>query len=262
MTETATPAAEPDYDPVLIERLAAAIEGERVADGSWATLELPEARDIVRLVLDALPWPKPDQGSAITVAHADGPTSIEWGTHRTAIIVQPDVLEGWVAQMNEVRRERARAVAEVAEAEAEIERLRGLYAAADEYGDRHVIDMSADGYVIAHPLSCRATGLFACPFNAAAMELDGPTEIGRFAVTLDGIGDLVIGERIVKEESHRPQPDTALCAAPHVSPDCSAGKCGGCSGDAWCDTHDDHAPCACSCHRDTPAATATGGDAS
>ena len=193
MTETATPAAEPDYDPVLIERLAAAIEGERVADGSWATLELPEARDIVRLVLDALPWPKPDQGSAIAVAHADGPTSIEWGTHRTAIIVQPDVLEGWVAQMDEVRRERARAVAEVAEAEAEVERLRGI---------------------------------------------------------------------IAFEESQRPKLRPPICVAAHNSPDCSAGKCGGCTGDAWCDTHDDHAPCACACHRDAPGATATGGDAS
>lgn len=145
---------------------------------------------------------------------------------------------GGVFRLDEVDR----LSAELAEERAEIERLRGLVAAADEFGDRHVIDMREDGYVIAHPLACRATGLFACLFNVAAMELPGPPEIGKFAVTLDDAGDLVLGERITG----------LLCAAPHTSPDCSAGKCGGCNGDAWCDTHDDHASCACSCHRDAP----------
>lgn len=34
----------------------------------------------------------------------------------------------------------------------------------------------------------------------------------------------------------------------HLSPDCGAGKHGGCSGDAWCDTEDGPADCECTCH--------------
>ena len=35
----------------------------------------------------------------------------------------------------------------------------------------------------------------------------------------------------------------------HVSPDCDAHKCAGCTGDAWCDTTDGIVPCGHGCHR-------------
>ena len=89
---------------------------------------------------------------------------------------------------------------------AEVDRLRGMVAAADEYGDRHVIDLREDGWTIAHPLSCRAAGLFACPLNAAASALDGPPAgLGKYAV--DAVdGRLVVGERIAETrwEASRP----------------------------------------------------------
>jgi len=84
--------------------------------------------------------------------------------------------------------------AELGAVRAENERLRGLLAAADEFGDRHVIDLREDGWTIAHPLSCRARGLFACPLNTAATDLGWPPEVGRFAVTAED-GGLVLGER-------------------------------------------------------------------
>lgn len=76
-----------------------------------------------------------------------------------------------------------------------ISQLRALIASADEYGNRHVIDLREDGWTIAHPLSCRAAGLFACPVNAAAEGLGRLPEVGRFEVTVED-GDLVIGERV------------------------------------------------------------------
>jgi len=87
----------------------------------------------------------------------------------------------------------------------ELARLRRLMAAADEFGDRHVIYLGEDGWTIAHPLSCRAAGLFACPINAAAADLPSPSacEIGLFAVSLDDDGALVIGERVEREVGQR-----------------------------------------------------------
>jgi hypothetical protein len=78
---------------------------------------------------------------------------------------------------------------------AEVERLTALVAAADEFGDRHVIDLGPHGFTLAHPLSCRAVGLFACPVGAAAQALDGPQTVGRFEATVQD-GRLVIGDRI------------------------------------------------------------------
>lgn len=85
--------------------------------------------------------------------------------------------------------------AEVRGMAAELDRLRALVAAADEFGDRHVIELREDGYTIAHPLSCRATGLFSCPINDAALLLEEALDIGRFEATVHD-GKLTLGERI------------------------------------------------------------------
>ena len=60
---------EPDYDPALIARLAEVITGEtaRYCGPGWGTcgsvtVEAEWAPDLVWLILDALPWPKPDPG--------------------------------------------------------------------------------------------------------------------------------------------------------------------------------------------------------
>ena len=86
-------------------------------------------------------------------------------------------------------------VVRVVAANREVQWLRGLIAGADQYGDRHVIDLREDGWTIAHPLSCRAAGLFACALNGAAADLAGPPRIGKFAVRVEA-GRLVIGQRI------------------------------------------------------------------
>ena len=78
----------------------------------------------------------------------------------------------------------------------ELERLRGVVAAADEFGDRHVVDFREDGWTLAHPLSCRSTGLFTCPFHAAFEDITGPAaRVGKFVVALDA-GRLVVGEQV------------------------------------------------------------------
>ncbi len=61
----------------------------------------------------------------------------------------------------------------------------------------HVIELHGDGWTIMHPLSCRPN-LFDCPINRTAE--DQITEplggVGRFEVTLDGDGTLLIGRPV------------------------------------------------------------------
>lgn len=86
---------------------------------------------------------------------------------------------------------------EVGRERAEVRRLSRLLAAADEFGDRHVLNVRGDGWTLAHPLSCRAAGLFDCPVSTAANWMPArpyPVD-GRFAVTVED-GHLVIGERV------------------------------------------------------------------
>lgn len=119
--------------------------------------------------------------TAAQITERDGRLVVTWPTGRGLTTCTPDVIEGWAAQVNTLRAER--------------DRLRALVAAADEYGDRHVIDLTPSGWTIAHPLSCRAAGLFACPVITAAHDLEEAPAIGKFEATVRD-GQLVIGDRI------------------------------------------------------------------
>jgi Family of unknown function (DUF6085) len=69
----------------------------------------------------------------------------------------------------------------------------------------HLIEFSADGWIIQHSMACRLNGhLFDCPVNRAAAVgafanwPDDPNVIGRYRCTLDDDGRLVIGEAVAR----------------------------------------------------------------
>ena len=134
-----------------------------------------------------------------TITDQDGRLVVTWPSGRAWTAVVPDVVEGWAEQVNQLRAEVAEQLVEIerhvtayGKLTAENERLIALVNAANEYGDRHVIDLRVDGFTIAHPLSCRGAGLFACPIGEAAGGLEAPPMLGRYEVALNG-GKLFIG---------------------------------------------------------------------
>lgn len=71
-----------------------------------------------------------------------------------------------------------------------------------EDDDRHIIDVTENGWTIKHPLSCRPN-LFDCPVNKAATRdlTEASAELGRFACDVDDDGHFTIGQRV--EEADR-----------------------------------------------------------
>lgn len=69
-----------------------------------------------------------------------------------------------------------------------------MYLEPVDTGEGHVIELSPNGWVIKHPLPCRAN-LFGCAFNRAAVTIQG-AELGRYTCSLDETGALVIGEKL------------------------------------------------------------------
>jgi hypothetical protein len=56
----------------------------------------------------------------------------------------------------------------------------------------HVLDVTDTGWTLKHPLDCRDE-LFECPHNRAAEALEGPpAKPGRYRVSTDGRGHIVI----------------------------------------------------------------------
>lgn len=87
--------------------------------------------------------------------------------------------------------------ARIATLEEEVERLRGendtLHKALNQRG--HVAEFREDGFSLEHPIECRKAGLIICPVNVACAAEQSPPAIGRFTVTLDEAGYLVLGEK-------------------------------------------------------------------
>jgi len=78
-------------------------------------------------------------------------------------------------------------LADRAEMQAEIERLRAVVDAAEGVKDGHIIEFRDDGWTIQHPLSCRPN-LFDCEVNRAAeRDVDGvpPEGTGRYTCGSD-----------------------------------------------------------------------------
>jgi hypothetical protein len=63
----------------------------------------------------------------------------------------------------------------------------------------HVLDVWKDGetWSLGHPLPCRFDDDATCPVYQAAQWLDGPpAKPGRYVVTTDDDGELIVGERV------------------------------------------------------------------
>lgn len=58
----------------------------------------------------------------------------------------------------------------------------------------HVIQLDEEGWTIKHPLAC-CPNLFACPFNKAAVRLDGVV-LGRYRCWVNPSSELVLGEAV------------------------------------------------------------------
>lgn len=69
-----------------------------------------------------------------------------------------------------------------------------MYLEPVDTGAGHVIELSANGWVIKHPLPCRPN-LFACAFNRAAVTIEG-AQLGRYTCWLGETDELVIGEML------------------------------------------------------------------
>ena len=69
-----------------------------------------------------------------------------------------------------------------------------MYLEPVDTGQGHVIELDSNGWVIKHPLPCRAN-LFGCAFNRAAVTIQG-AELGRYTCWLNETGALVIGEKL------------------------------------------------------------------
>lgn len=68
----------------------------------------------------------------------------------------------------------------------------------------HVLDLTDTGWTLKHPLDCRDE-LFECPYNRAADRLEGPpAPLGRYYVTVDGHGALVVGDHVTRPAREQP----------------------------------------------------------
>lgn len=100
---------------------------------------------------------------------------------------------GWSCRCGEERTSRVRALS------AEAHQAGAIAAAILASQPHHLIEVRPDGWTIQHSMECRIAGqLFDCPFNRAALRLDGPPAApGRYVVRLDEpTGDLFIAEEV------------------------------------------------------------------
>lgn len=71
-------------------------------------------------------------------------------------------------------------------------------------GDRpyHVGDFGEHAFTIAHPLACRPN-LLDCPYSGVGVE-EPPGKLGRYRLSLDDDGRLLIGDQLPINEEERP----------------------------------------------------------
>lgn len=88
------------------------------------------------------------------------------------------------------------AVADVESYIAELQReLEGYRQALAQRG--HVAEFREDGWSLEHPVECRAIGLIDCAVNLACGYEQTAPQLGRFVVTVNEDGFLVLGERVL-----------------------------------------------------------------
>lgn len=78
---------------------------------------------------------------------------------------------------------------EVARLDKENEQLR---ATLNQRG--HVAEFREDGYALEHPIECRTAGLIDCPVNRACEREQVAPALGRFYVSVDEDGNLLLGD--------------------------------------------------------------------
>lgn len=61
----------------------------------------------------------------------------------------------------------------------------------------HVAEFREDGWSLEHPVECRAIGLIDCVVNLACGYEQTAPQLGRFVVTVNEDGFLVLGERVL-----------------------------------------------------------------
>ena len=61
----------------------------------------------------------------------------------------------------------------------------------------HVAEFREDGWSLEHPVECRAIGLIDCAVNLACGYEQTAPQLGRFVVTVNEDGFLVLGERVL-----------------------------------------------------------------
>ena len=67
----------------------------------------------------------------------------------------------------------------------------------------HVAEFREDGWSLEHPVECRAIGLIDCAVNLACGYEQTAPQLGRFVVTVNEDGFLVLGERVLAgKEAH------------------------------------------------------------
>lgn len=64
----------------------------------------------------------------------------------------------------------------------------------------HVAEFREDGYALEHPIECRASGLLNCAVHEACEYEQAPPALGRFAVSIDDDGFLVLGAALKATE--------------------------------------------------------------
>ena len=85
-----------------------------------------------------------------------------------------------------------RLLATIAELQRELEGYRQALA---QRG--HVAEFREDGWSLEHPVECRAIGLIDCAVNLACGYEQTAPQLGRFVVTVNEDGFLVLGERVL-----------------------------------------------------------------
>lgn len=60
----------------------------------------------------------------------------------------------------------------------------------------HVAEFREDGYALEHPLECRKAGLLNCAVDKACGYEQAPPALGRFKVSIDDDGFLILGEEV------------------------------------------------------------------
>lgn len=58
----------------------------------------------------------------------------------------------------------------------------------------HVAEFREDGYALEHPIECRTAGLIDCPVNRACEREQVAPALGRFYVSVDEDGNLLLGD--------------------------------------------------------------------